>query len=474
MILISTEAHSMSKVLPANESERQRELASYQVLDTAADETFDQLVALAAEICEVPISLVSLIDEDRQWFKSRLGLEARQTPRDQAFCAHAILNPRELMVVSDASTDPRFAANPLVTGEPKIRFYAGAPLVSKGMGLGTLCVIDRQPRTLRPSQERALRALSIQAVQLLELHRQRAMAENHRRFLSTVMETLAEGVIVRDQNRILVAHNPMASVLLGTKLDEQVGKTFSMLHYKPVQPDGFPMPTEELPSYKALATGEPQRNIVFGITRPNKTEVWLESNASVLRDPIHGECAVISFRDISDRKALEQQLQRDATSDTLTGLPNRRAFMAQVGKSIAAATRYKHAMCLCVADLDRLKDVNDNFGHAAGDAAIRHFARVFRATLRHEDSLARVGGDEFVALFPYVPSAQAAISLERLQSTLASAQLRLASGQEITLSGSFGLADWKPGMTADQLIEAADKVLYQAKSRGRNNVSIGN
>jgi diguanylate cyclase (GGDEF)-like protein/PAS domain S-box-containing protein len=461
-------------VFPANEVERQRELISYQILDTAPDSAFDNLVALAAEICEVPIATVSLIDNDRQWFKSKLGVESTQTPRDQAFCAHAIVNPRELMVIADASKDSRFAENPLVTGDPNIRFYAGAPLVSSnGHGLGTLCVIDREPRTLRPSQEKALHALSLQVTQLLELHRQRAMAENHRRFLRTVMETLAEGVIVRDSQRTLISHNTMASVLLGTKLEDCVGKTFSMLQYKPVQPDGFPMPTEELPSYKALATGEHQRNIVFGITRPNKSEIWLESNATVLRDPIHGDCAVISFRDISDRKELEKQLVREATSDPLTGLPNRRALLAQVEKAMSAATRYKHPMSLCVADLDHLKSVNDKYGHIAGDAALRHFATILRATLRHEDSAARLGGDEFVALFPYVAAAQAATSLERMQLTLANAQLRLESGKEVTLSGSFGVADWKPGMTPEQLLEAADKVLYEAKTKGRNRIAVG-
>jgi len=463
----------MPAVFPANEAERQRELDTFQLLDTAADESFDNLVALAAEICETPISTVTLIDNDRQWFKSKLGIDSEQTPREQAFCAHAILNPNELMVVADAASDPRFSDNPLVTGDPNIRFYAGAPLVSKGLGLGTLCVIDRHPRTLRASQERALRALALQATQLMELNRQKAMAENQRRFLRTVMETLAEGVIVRDEHRTLLAHNTMASILLGTKLEEMVGKTFSMLHYKPVQPDGFPLPTEELPSYRAIATGEDQRNIVFGITRPNKTEIWLESNASVLRDPVHGECAVISFRDITDRKALEQQLHREASTDALTGLPNRRAFLPQVDKAIAAANRYKHPMSVCVADLDHLKHINDKHGHVAGDAALRHFARIFRATLRHEDSVGRIGGDEFVALFPYVSAAHAATSLERVRTTLASAQLRLANGNEITLSGSFGLADYKSDMTSEQLVEAADKVLYESKSKGRNTISVG-
>ena len=135
---------------PAHELEavRLQELASLQVLDTIAEERFDRLTRLAADVFGVPISLVSLIDSERQWFKSHCGLDTQETPRDQAFCSHAILG-EDVMVVEDATRDPRFRANPMVTGAPGIRFYAGAPLYGpSGMPLGTLCLIDREPRRL--------------------------------------------------------------------------------------------------------------------------------------------------------------------------------------------------------------------------------------------------------------------------------------------------------------------------------------
>jgi diguanylate cyclase (GGDEF)-like protein len=157
---------------PDNEAERLSALQRYRILDTPPESRFDDLVAIAAAICGMPMGSVSLIDDDRQWFKARLGLEDAETPRDTAFCAHAILEPDKVMVVPDARADARFRDNPFVTGAPGIRFYAGAPLLSAdGLPLGTLCVMDRQPRELAPYQQEALDALSRQVAALLELHR---------------------------------------------------------------------------------------------------------------------------------------------------------------------------------------------------------------------------------------------------------------------------------------------------------------
>jgi len=161
----------MSAPKPKNEAKRLNVLWQYDVLDTVPEEVFDDLTDLAAMICEAPIALISLIDEDRQWFKSKIGITVSETSRDISFCAHAILQD-DLFLVPDATRDSRFKNNPLVTGSQKIRFYAGVPLVTPdGHALGTLCVLDKKPRKLRPEQQDALRVLARHVVSQLELRR---------------------------------------------------------------------------------------------------------------------------------------------------------------------------------------------------------------------------------------------------------------------------------------------------------------
>jgi GAF domain-containing protein len=158
--------------IPENEAARLETLRQYQILDTDSEETFDDLTRLAAYICQTPNALISLIDANRQWFKARVGIKARETPRNVSFCGHAILH-RDCFIIEDALFDERFADNPIVIGEPFVRFYAGMPLWSpEGFAIGTLCVIDRKPRALDKKQIDALGMLANQVMSQLELRRE--------------------------------------------------------------------------------------------------------------------------------------------------------------------------------------------------------------------------------------------------------------------------------------------------------------
>jgi diguanylate cyclase (GGDEF)-like protein len=175
--------------LPPNETERLDALRRYKILDTDAEQAFDDLTSLAATICGTPIAVMSLIDEDRQWFKSRIGMPEQTTPREWSLCAHAILQPDQTLEIRNALEDSRFADNPLVQGGPEIRFYAGAPiLAAEGSAIGAIAVIDRRPRTLGEEQHNALRSLARQAAAELELRE--AVAELEQQNLSDPLTRL--------------------------------------------------------------------------------------------------------------------------------------------------------------------------------------------------------------------------------------------------------------------------------------------
>ena len=295
----------MKAPLPPNETARLETLHRYAILDTLPEQEFDDLTRLAALICGTPIALVSLVDADRQWFKSRVGIEAAETPREVAFCAHAILQP-DVLVVPDALEDERFRSNPLVLGEPNVRFYAGAPLLTQeGHALGTLCVVDRIPRDLSPEQREALRALSRLVVTQFELRRSvsdlsQAMQERRRAEieLDELFTLSLDLVCIAGFDGYFKRINPAWEKVLGIPTEELLSRPF--LDF--VHPDDREATLAEM---KHIGAGHVTFSFENRYRCADGTYIWMLWNAT----PSVDQKRVFAVaRDITLRKRAERRL----------------------------------------------------------------------------------------------------------------------------------------------------------------------
>jgi len=296
--------------IPDNDIRRLRALHDFQILDTMAEKELDDLVELAATICGTPISLVSLVDETRQWFKARYGLEARETGRDISFCGHAI-HSEKIFEVEDASNDARFADNPLVTGAPFIRFYAGKPLITpEGFAIGTLCVIDTRPRKLDENQNKALSILASSVMQRLlvisSLKRNEEIKQQlfeYSAFRNSLLSALPVGIFRTDADGKCVFVNDRWSRLTGLSLEQAMDAGWSdALH-----PDDRDRVFSEWRD--GAQSGTPFES-EYRFRQPNGRVVWVHGVASAIFDQ---DGAVIghvgSVTDITARKATDDALR---------------------------------------------------------------------------------------------------------------------------------------------------------------------
>jgi len=339
----------MKTSIPVNESERLAALQRYEILDTEPEQEFDDIALLASNICGTPIALISLVDENRQWFKSKVGAIESEIPRDIAFCAHGILQP-DVFVVEDTLTDPRFANNPMVTGHSKIRFYAGSPLITpEGQALGVLSVSDRVPRQLEPKQTAALRALSRQVVAQIELRRnlkelqeaviQRERAEaalsEFQALYHSLIEQLPAGIFRKNAEGRYVLVNSWFCNLRGKKAEELLGKTASELaasevdvneiklmnaganHHEEIMRTGKTIEVEEqypdagqgvrhvqvikTPVFKSDGKLAGSQGVVLDVTQRKKTEAELNNERDLLGALLNGSEERIYFKDLESR-----------------------------------------------------------------------------------------------------------------------------------------------------------------------------
>ena len=478
----------MQAALPANEAARLRALESYEILDTSPEQGFDDLALLASQICQTPIALMSLVDGGRQWFKSRVGLDVSQTPRELSFCAHALLEPDHLFVVPDTRDDPRFCDNGLVRSEPLIRFYAGAPLVTAdGEALGTLCVVDRRPRDLTPDQEEALRALARQAMMQLELRRSllrladelalRAQTEAQLRESESRFEAFMDAApivaFLKDSDgRFAYVNQPLLK-RFGLTRDQVIGHTDF---------DLWPEVAAGMRETDAqVVAGEGVVEVLEEVpTSSGETRFWQSFKFPLQRGGGRGRFLAGVALDVTDKKLYEQQLERTQTelqralervaaesrTDSLTGLNNRRAFTPRFEDEFDRAARYDFPLSVLMLDVDCFKTFNDAFGHGSGDEVLQTIARLMLEKARASDFVARLGGEEFVVILPNTGSEGAFILAERIRRSMEEAPWRL---RPITIS--IGIATHEPNIPgADALLDRADEALYRAKSAGRNRV----
>jgi diguanylate cyclase (GGDEF)-like protein len=459
------------------EAARLAKLASFHILDTPPEHDFDTITWLAQSLLGCPMAFVSLVDADRQWFKSRQGVDITGTPRRDAFCAHTI-HGDDIMVVEDATTDPRFADNPQVNGPPGLRFYAGVPLrpVSPGHeddlpAIGTLCVADVKPRAMTEGELGILRDLARVACRLLEARRNVTMS---RQLLQEAGERAQE---IDRKNRQLHQAERMAGIGswwldLATQTIEWSEQVY-VIHGLPT--DSPPplddalrfFPEQDRAMVVRCLTGAIERGEPFDFESDLITADGRIRRVRSMGEPEYVDDRPVAligvFQDITDRHTREQELRHSASTDSLTGLPNRAAFERRMETALVTARAQEAPLALLVIDLDGFKEVNDKCGHDAGDDVLRVMAERMRGRKFAHAFAARLGGDEFVMLVTR-PRDCARLD-EFIAALLGTLRYTIERGGVArSVSATIGAARMASGAgRTEVLLRHADLALYQAK-----------
>lgn len=460
----------------AAERGRLRILHGLNLLDTPPEKEFDALVACAQRLLGGKMAAISLIDETRQWFKAKIGIDLDETPREFAFCQHS-LRGEDMLVVPDLTLDPRFIGNELVTGPPYVRFYAGAPLrVDEGPGgmsavIGSLCVVDDVPRQMSAEDRQVLRGLADVVEALI---RARSLA---REAVDLVAQREAYFQEIDRRHRQFSQAERMAHIgSWRLAIDNRFTEWSDQIYAIHGLPKGQKPPLETAldfyPSHEREAIAAAVAHTIE-TGQPFDIEAdFIAADGSQLRVRSMGELelqdgkpiAVIGvFQDITARYQMEQTLRRLASLDDLTRLANRAHFNQVIDERIDAARRTGGRLALILIDLDGFKQINDRCGHLAGDKLLQHMAAQLRQPYLAGCFVARIGGDEFVVLLSESADCDRLEAI--IRTLLGDLRHAIAIGDEfVRASGTMGVA-WLDDDVGDrgELFHRADTALYEAK-----------
>ncbi|MEX0604392.1 MAG: EAL domain-containing protein [Marinobacter sp.] len=465
-----------------HENRRQAAVDRYDILDTPPDGAFDRITAIASRLFDVPIAIVSIVDHDRIWFKSHHGLDAQQIGRDPGLCASAILHD-EPWVVTDAKCDPRALNNPLVAGEFGLQFYAGAPLTTHdGFNLGTLCVIDQQPRVASDAELATLQDLAAIVMDELELRRAAIRAvgdlqlaveeiDQQKELAQVTLESIGDAVITTDAAALVTYLNPVAEKLTGWKLsearDKPIQRVFHILNENTRLPAANPV---ERALREGTIVGLANHTVLLSL---DGKEYAIEDSAAPIRRR-DGEIVggVMVFHDVSEARQLANEISWQASHDALTGLINRNELENSLTQMLKANRPDACQHALLFFDLDRFKIVNDSCGHHAGDELLIQLARIFCQSVRESDQVARIGGDEFAILMKDCTLGEAQAVAEKMRDAVDGYRF-LWEDHAFQVSVSIGVVSIECGSKdVSQLLKAADMACYVAKEGGRNKVHV--
>jgi diguanylate cyclase (GGDEF)-like protein len=450
------------------------------------DTELQGILRLAAAISGAPHAVINLLDETMQYQIGRGVLAWTRSPRGKSMC-QAVARSGEVIAVSDARTEPLFADNPWVDGRRgNVRLYASVPLWLGGGVIGTLCVHDDQPATLSCETVNQLRDLASLVVALLQRRRATAAAEAARlsiehayhhlertqAFSRALLEALPVGVVAADANQQVTLCNGVSRRWHGKDPAGELAPADLPATYDLFEADGStPLPADRIPLLRAFSEGRVIDAEV--VIRPEGTAGRTVScSASQILDDC-GQLlgAVVTMTDVTTQRQMEQQLRSAALHDGLTGLSNRALLMDRLSHALRAAVRDGSQLAVLYCDLDGFKGVNDAHGHAVGDEILIQAAGHLLNAVRPGDTVARIGGDEFVLLCPGLhTSAEATVISNRVTAAFASPML--SSGGVHTVGISVGIALSSTDSQPDSLLSSADRAMYAVKRHTRRQTPI--